>query len=141
MIFLATYKTQQKEMLLDFLKRHPDSPFSIEQIVEGLENEYEDAPGKSTVYRLVGQLVENGSVMRFVKGNSRQFLYQLTSGEECHSHLHLKCTECGKLLHMGHELSEKVLMNILGENDFTVKADKTTLLGCCKDCKIKGELI
>lgn len=138
---MATYKTHQKEMLLEFLKKNPDKPYSVEEIALGLEKEYEDAPGKSTVYRLIGQLVDNGTVKRFVKGNSRQFLYQLTGGEECHHHLHLKCTECGKLLHMGHELSEKVLSNILGESDFTVEPDSTTLFGCCKECKIKGDSI
>ena len=138
---MATYKTHQKEMLLEFLRKNPDTPYSVEELASALEKEYEDAPGKSTVYRLIGQLVDKGTVKRFVKGNSRQFLYQLAGGEECHHHLHLKCTECGKLLHMGHELSEKVLANILGENDFTVEPDSTTLFGCCKDCKLKGESV
>ncbi|MBR3766863.1 MAG: transcriptional repressor [Clostridia bacterium] len=138
---MATYKTQQKEMLLDFLKKHPDTPFSVEELSDELASSSPSAPGKSTVYRLIGQLVDNGTVKRFVKGNSRQFLYQIAGGEECRHHLHLKCTECGKLLHMGHELSEKVLSNILGESDFTVKVDSTTLFGCCKDCKLKGETL
>ncbi len=136
---MATYNTHQKEMLLDFLKKHPDTPFSIENLAELLEKECIDAPGKSTVYRLMGQLVDKGTVKRFVKGNSRQFLYQLAGSEECHHHLHLKCTECGKLLHMGHTLSEQLINEILGENDFSVAPDSTTLFGCCKDCKLKGE--
>lgn len=136
---MATYKTHQKEMLLEFLNRHSETQFSIEDIVLKLSEEYEDAPGKSTVYRLMGQLSEDGTVKRFVKGNSRQFLYQIAGSEECHHHLHLKCTECGRLLHMGHALSERVLSEILGENDFSVETDSTTLFGCCKDCKHKGE--
>ncbi len=138
---MATYKTHQKEMLLEFLRKNPDKPYCIEEISSNLENEYEDAPGKSTVYRIMGQLVDNGTVKRFVKGNSRQFLYQFAGDEECHHHLHLKCTECGKLLHMGHKLSEQVLSGILGENDFTVEPDSTTLFGCCKECKLKGDSI
>ena len=138
---MATYNTHQKEILVDFLKNNPDTPFSIEEPAEKISKTSPDAPGKSTIYRLIGQLVEKGTVKRFVKGNSRQFLYQIAGSEECHHHLHMKCTECGKLLHMGHELSEKVLSNILGESDFTVATDSTTLFGCCKDCKIKGDLI
>lgn len=134
---MATYKTHQKEMLLDFLKNHPDGQFSVEELTEEMEKLFSDAPGKSTVYRLIGQLVDKGTVKRFVKGNSRQFLYQIAGSEECHLHLHLKCTECGKLLHMGHALSEQVLSEILGESNFTVKVDSTTLFGCCKDCKLK----
>lgn len=136
---MATYKTHQKEILIEFLKNNPDTPFSIEELVEKISNSFPDAPGKSTVYRLIGQLVENGTVKRFVKGNSRQFLYQIAGSEECHHHLHMKCTECGKLLHMGHELSEKVMSHILGESSFSVEPDSTTLFGCCKDCRLKGD--
>ncbi len=131
--------TQQKKLLLDFLKSHPDTPFSVEELTKQLESTSETTPGKSTVYRLIGQLVESGTVKRFVKGNSRQFLYQIAGGEECHHHLHLKCTSCGKLLHMGHSLSNQVLSEILGESDFSVEVESTTLFGCCRDCKLIKE--
>ncbi len=134
---MATYNTHQKDMLLSFLQENKDTPMGIDELSERLSAAYPDAPGKSTVYRLIGQLTEKGTVKRFVKGNSRQFLYQLAGSEECHSHLHLKCTECGKLLHMGHTLSEQLLSDILGESDFSVRVDSTTLFGCCKDCRIK----
>ena len=124
-------------MLLNFLKENKDTPMGIDELAEKLSLEGASAPGKSTIYRLIGQLVEKGTVKRFVKGNSRQFLYQLAGSEECHSHLHLKCTECGKLLHMGHSLSEQLLSEILGESDFSVKVDSTTLFGSCKDCRVK----
>ena len=134
---MATYNTHQKDILLSFLKENKDTPMGIDELSQRLSAVYPDAPGKSTIYRLIGQLVEKGTVKRFVRGNSRQFLYQLAGSEECHSHLHLKCTECGKLLHMGHTLSEQLLSDILGESDFSVKVDSTTLFGCCKDCRIK----
>lgn len=136
---MATYNTHQKDILLSFLRENKDTPMGIDELSVRLSETCPDAPGKSTIYRLIGQLVEKGTVKRFVKGNSRQFLYQLAGSEECHSHLHLKCTECGKLLHMGHTLSEKMLSDILGESDFSVKVDSTTLFGCCKDCRIKEE--
>ena len=136
---MAKYMTQQKKLLLDFLKQNPDTPFSVEQLSQQLENSLPEPPGKSTVYRIIGQLVESGTVKRFVKGNSRQFLYQLAGGEECHHHLHLKCNQCGKLLHMGHSLSDRVLSEILGESDFSVAVESTTLFGCCKDCKLVEE--
>ena len=87
---MATYKTHQKEMLLEFLSKHPDRQFSVEQLSSELESFSDEAPGKSTVYRLIGQLVNKGTVKRFVKGNSRQFMYQIAGGDECQHHLHLK---------------------------------------------------
>ena len=136
---MASYNTHQKELLISFLQKHSDTPLGIDELCDKLRESTEDAPGKSTVYRLMGQLVEKGTVKRFVKGNSRQFLYQIAGGEECHHHLHLKCTGCGKLLNMNPQQSEMLLSNILGTNDFCVEPDSTTLFGSCKDCRVKGE--
>lgn len=133
---MATYKTHQKEMVINFLSAHPDTQFTAEEIAENLRRNYPDAPGKSTVYRLISKLADDGTLKRTVKENSRRFLFQATN-EACHGHLHLKCTECGKVLHMGHSLSEQLINDILGENDFSVQTDSTTLFGCCKECKEK----
>lgn len=133
---MAEYKTHQREALIDFLSAHSDTPFFIDELVQKLEEHYGDkAPGKSTVYRLVARLVEDGTVKRFENGNSRQFVYQIAGGEECHHHLHMKCLNCGKLLHMEHEQSEALIRLIYGDSDFEVDREQTTLFGCCKECK------
>ena len=111
---LAEYKTQQKEVLLGFLYAHRDTPMSVEEISERLRGACDNAPGKSTVYRLMGRLCEEGSVKRFEKGNSRTFLYQFAGGEACRHHLHLRCLSCGRLLHMDHAQSERLLQEIYG---------------------------
>ena len=133
---MAVYKTRQKDSLLNFLSRHTDTPLSIDEICEGLSGE-PDPPGRSTVYRLVNRLVEDGDVMRFEQ--DKKFLYQMPGGEECHHHLHLKCTGCGKLLHMNHEQSERIIEAIFGEEDFAVSETETTLFGVCRECRKKTE--
>jgi Fur family ferric uptake transcriptional regulator len=137
---MSSYQTEQKRVLLDFLTRHCDTPFTIEELVrqmeleEAQEAEPEAAPGKSTVYRLMTRLVEEGTVKRFVQGNSRHFCYQIVGGEHCRHHFHLKCTKCGKLIHMNEESSEKILQQVLMGSDFEVNQEETTFFGCCKDC-------
>lgn len=128
---MAEYKTKQKEILIGFLKNRTDTPLSIEEIFEGIDSAGESL-GKSTVYRLINKLCEEGTVKRFEQG--KKFLYQLAGGEDCHHHLHLKCTECGKLLHMDHEQSEKLIEAIYGKQGFTVSETDTTLFGKCGDC-------
>ncbi len=137
--FLAEYKTHQREEIIGFLSAHSDVPYGIDELVLKLGEEYgEKAPGKSTVYRLIAKLVEDGTVKRFEKGNSRQSVYQIAGGEECHHHLHMKCLNCGKLLHMEHEQSEELIRLIYGDSDFTVDREQTTLFGCCRECKQAG---
>ncbi len=133
---MAEYKTHQREAVMNFLSEHGDVQYSIDELAQALAEEYgEDAPGKSTVYRLINRLFEDGTVRRFEKNNSRQFVYQIAGGEECHHHLHMKCLSCGRLLHMEHELSEELIELIYGDSDFAVDQEQTTLFGCCKECK------
>lgn len=136
---MAHYNTQQKKYLLDFLASHSGSAFSADEIVTALENSGIDAPGRSTVYRLINKLCEDGTVKRFVPDGAKRFLYQIAGGEECHHHLHLKCTECGRLLHMPDDRTDDVLKMVFGDCDFSVDREQTTLFGCCGECRRKDE--
>lgn len=133
---MANYATEQKKMLSDFLKEHDDRAFSIDELIEGLRTSYgSHAPGNSTVYRLILRLVEEGSVKRFVKGHSRHFVYQSVRDEHCHSHLHLKCTACGRLVHLDEQVSDSLLHVIQSNSDFAVDEEETVLFGACASCR------
>lgn len=133
---MSGYHTEQKQLLADFLKKHNDRAFTVEEICTALQKQAgKDAPGKSTLYRLMTGLVEDGSVKRFVRGNSRKFVYQLVGGEHCDAHLHLKCTDCGRLFHMEEQASDELLSQIRAISNFSVNEEKTVLFGTCADCK------
>ena len=133
---MAEYLTEQKKTLAAFLEQRGESAYSIEELIEELRREYGDrAPGKSTVYRLITKLVDEGSVKRFVKGNSRRFVYQAVDRRSCHAHLHLRCTDCGKLIHLDHNVSDKLVDQVALSSDFSVNEAETVLLGKCKECK------
>ena len=138
---MAEYHTQQKTLLLDYMARHAEDTLSMEEVAEGLKTDLgEKAPGKSTVYRLVNRLVEEGTVRRFTAEDSRRSLYQIVDGKNCHHHLHMKCTQCGKLMHMNDEQSEKIIEQIYGNSSFAVSQEQTTLYGSCAECsKRKAE--
>lgn len=136
---MSGYKTHQKELLLAFLYANRETSFTVDEIAARLQETFDDAPGKSTVYRLMGKLFEEGSVKRFEKGNSRTFLYQFAGEEACHHHLHMKCLNCGKLLHMDSAQSERLLKEIYGDSDFVVDQEETTLFGRCAACRAGKE--
>jgi Fur family ferric uptake transcriptional regulator len=132
---MAEYATEQKKMLLDFLTKNAHQAFSVDELVSGMKNTYADGvPGISTVYRLMTKLVDEGTVKRFVKGHSRCFVYQIVDGTHCRSHLHLKCMECGKLLHLDDGVSDALLNQIRANNDFSVNEEETVLFGECSAC-------
>ena len=132
---MAEYATEQKKMLSDFLAKHAQCAFSVDELVAQMRIEYgSDVPGTSTVYRLINRLVEEGRVKRFVKGHSRRFSYQIVDGEHCRSHLHLKCIGCGRLVHLDERISDELLDKIRDNSNFSVSEAETVLFGECASC-------
>ncbi len=130
----STYQTQQRKILISFLVDSHDRQLTIEEIMEGLKDEGRNVP-QSSVYRLMKKLVDEGVVRRHAKEDSRQYVYQIIESEECHSHLHLQCTECGKLVHLSHEATSEARQWMQGATGFELNQEKTFLYGTCKECK------
>lgn len=132
---MAEYRTKQKQMLSDFLCRNCEKAFTIEEIYEKIAAEgLEGAPAKSTVYRLIPHLVREGIVRKIPAENSNTFVYQIIAGESCGGHLHLKCSKCGKIIHLKEKLSDELLGYIRAENGFSVSEKETIIFGQCSDC-------
>ena len=134
---MAEYITEQKTMLLTFLRSNHDNAFTVDELTVAMNTSYgAKAPGKSTIYRLITKLSDDGVVKKFAKTGSRCFVYQIVGEGDCHNHLHLKCLDCGKLIHLDEEISEELLDKVKMINDFSVNEDETVLLGKCAECKI-----
>lgn len=131
---MTGYHTAQKAMLLQFLSEHKDRAFTVEEVAQALQARTADAPAKSTLYRLMQRLVEEHAVKRLVRGNSRSFVYQLVSDEHCHFHLHLKCSQCGKFLHLDEGLSREMREKVRAAASFFVSNEDTVFFGLCADC-------
>lgn len=133
---MAEYVTEQKKILKKLLEENCDSAYTIEELIDKMRiNAYGHVPGKSTVYRLMTKLVAEGTVKRFVRGNSRKFAYQIVMGEHCDCHLHLKCMGCGRLIHLDESVSDELLDKVKSISDFSINEEATVLFGSCADCK------
>ncbi len=133
---MAHYQTEQKRILLSFLRAHSEQAYTIEELCREMQEKLpkELVPGKSTVYRLMPALVEDGLVKRYAREHSRKFLYQMVCGERCRNHLHLKCSVCGRLYHMEDKESEELIQKVLKKHHFNIDEGKTILFGCCEGC-------
>lgn len=135
---MAEYKTEQKRLLLDFLESNSDNSYTIDRIVEELRAK-DNAPGRSTVYRLMTKLVEEKKVHRFSDERSRSFLYRIVADDHCRRHLHLKCLQCGKILHLDRATSDALLDRVRTVKDFAVNEEETLLFGNCAECRHGGQ--
>ena len=127
------YHTDQKDRLLDFLGRNTTRQFRMEEIVSALDGKV----GKSTVYRLMRSLVGEGRVRRFELG--RTIYYQYLSGAACDSHLHLKCTVCGRMQHLDCSVSTFLRRQILATDRFELDDKLTLLFGRCDKCRVSDK--
>ncbi len=132
---MAKYNTEQKKILLDFLMQNSESSYTIEEITEALARHGEGvAPARSTVYRLMNSLVEDKKVHRTAAKSGRSFLYRCTPHDECRHHLHLQCTECGRIFHLDRDTSEGLLAGVRAAKSFEVSEAQTVLFGRCTQC-------
>ena len=137
---MAEYVTEQKKILKKILEESCDSAYTVEELMQKLCDRCGDsAPGKSTVYRLITHLVEDGTVKKFSKDGSRKWSYQIVMGEHCDTHLHLKCMDCGRLIHLDESVSDELLDRVRSISNFSVNEEATVLFGRCGGCKETGK--
>lgn len=129
--FLKKYSTDQRELLLSFLREHPDQQISIEEIYEQLS--VENDISLSTIYRNINKLVEEEAIRRFAMEGSRKFSYQYIGHANCSEQLHLKCNVCGQIYHIDNESSKAILLAALNKN-FIIDKKKSMLYGLCMNC-------
>ncbi len=124
------YVTGKKELITEYLSKNADASFTLEEICDAV---VKDGGGKSTVYRLVSELVNDGCVRRLTDGHTRHVTYQYIGDEHCHGHLHLKCKGCGKLIHLDEELSRELEGKVRSLGGFVIE-EGTLLFGTCLGC-------
>lgn len=124
-----TYKTGKREKIISWLKERKEGAYSLEEIC----NAVTDGSGRSTVYRLVSELVREGTLRRLADGKSRHVTYQYVGDSHCKEHLHLKCMECGRLIHLDAECSRNVGQALMQTEKFTIDTE-AFLYGKCADC-------
>ena len=125
-----TYNTERRHEIIALTASERERAFTAEEICGRLLN---DGNGKSTVYRIISNLVNEGILKRISDGKSRHVKYQYLGERVCAEHLHLKCNSCGKLIHLDKERSKIIVSSLRDCDGFSL--DQTEfLIGRCKKC-------
>lgn len=126
-----TYKTKQKDLILNLLKECNDE-FSIKDIYDKLQR----SCGLTTIYRLVDKLCDEGQIKKIVKNNSVYYQYL----EDCDSdnHFYLKCEKCGMLIHIDCDCIIELQNHIFDEHQFRSTNKNIMINGICNNCLKKG---
>ena len=129
------YITGKREKIIEYMRENSDRAFSLEEICEGV---LDGTHGRSTVYRLVSELAESGIIKRLADGKTRHTTYQYLD-KRCFEHLHLKCRECGRLVHLDAKISQDFKDKLSLGLGFSLDG-ATLLFGRCNAClgEVKG---
>ena len=126
-----SYKTRQREILLEFFKANSDKCFHAKDIIKNSSI----ALGEATIYRTLAKFVEEGILKKFISPDGEGSYYQYNEcSDECFSHFHLKCVKCGTLFHMDCSFLKDMTNHIKSDHGFSVDNSRTTLYGICKNC-------
>ncbi len=124
--------TEQKEVLLKYLKSHENEHLTIQKISLDLH----DKLGLTTIYRIINSLIEKGIVSKIPFENKQGYCYRYNS---CHDNskdvYHLICEKCNKLYHFQCSEMEKINQEAINKENFEIDTDRIIFYGICKNCK------
>ena len=130
----STYKTKQREAVLECLKKNSDNHFTIEEIMEYLKTKNEII-GQTTIYRYVNTLVNDGMVIKYVIDSGRPACFQyIDSISKPYEDYHLQCDTCGKIFHMDCNIFKEMKEHLQKKHKFEINTTKIVLYGTCDNC-------
>lgn len=129
-----SYKTKQRDRILECLIKNKERHVTAEEILAALNTE-KPLVGKTTIYRYLDKLVSQGTVRRYFIGGGKSACYQyMEQSGVCNKHFHLKCVECGRLFHLECDYMGEMESHIRDHHGFHVDHAKTVLYGQCGSC-------
>ena len=123
-----SYKTKQKDIILDSIKKQKHE-FTIKDIYRSIK----DKVGLTTIYRLVDKLVEEKRLNKTISSDNITYYQYL---EECNeeNHFYLKCDKCGNLTHVDCDCIEELTNHIFKDHKFKPSKDHIIIEGICNKC-------
>ena len=127
------YNTRQKREMLAFLKRHDMEPYSVDDLVFEMQEQGEKI-GRSTVYRYLESLAEQGRVRKYQNAQGTMQYQHVEDTMACDAHFHMMCKSCGRLYHVSCDLMDRLSKHIYSDHNFRLDTRETILVGVCARC-------
>ena len=131
------YKTKARAWIMEYLKEHAEKRLTAREICEAIKSEV-DGVNRTTVYRNLDRLCEQGSLVKYKEPNQESWYYQYSSGNgHCNDHMHAQCSECGKIFHLDHDFVEEFEKKMHSVYGLDMNPSKSMIVGKCEECSNK----
>ncbi|SFN77850.1 Fur family transcriptional regulator, ferric uptake regulator [Pseudobutyrivibrio sp. JW11] len=128
------YKTKARTVLFEFLQENPDRGFTAIDLLTYLQLNIEGV-NKTTVYRNLDRLCEQGIIYKYREPEHEGWFYQYSAEHtHCNTHMHGKCSKCGKLFHIEDDFVNEFEKNVMENYGLKIDFGKTLIIGICKAC-------
>ncbi len=128
------YKTKARQHISDYMKTNADKRLTAREIYNYLANEVEGV-NRTTVYRNLDRMCENGELLRFKEPNQESWYYQYSEGHNhCDEHMHAQCSECGRIFHLEESFVKEFEDKLYATYGLDLDVAGTVVIGRCTDC-------
>lgn len=128
------YHTKARQEILNYLRSCWASPVSASDILQHLK-EIGTPVNPTTVYRYLNKLCSDHVLIKYVASKGQKAVYQLAEqNQNCSEHLHLKCSRCGKIIHLDNGFMEEFRRHLQTHHDFQLQCEGSMLYGVCQSC-------
>lgn len=131
------YKTNNRVRIMDYLQKCSDKAVSVPEITDHLAHAGNPV-NKTTVYRYLDRLEEEGLVIRYTAEDGRHAAYQYVGeSNTCDEHLHLKCLSCGQVSHLECGFMDEIAEHMQKDHGFQIECRNSVIYGYCARCRAK----
>lgn len=132
-----SYSTKARKYILGYLEECGENTVSVADIINHLK-EKNAAVNPATVYRCLNRLSAEHRVLKITQEKTKKSVYRFIGGERnCDEHIHIKCTRCGRVMHLECSFMQDIKEHLLKSHDFALRCDGSVLYGLCGDCRGK----
>lgn len=129
----ANYKTEMRNAALKFLAENIDKSLTAKEILGYLTSIGINA-NITSVYRYLDNLCKSGRVKKFVSEKGQLATFQYFGENCCGEHLHLKCTDCGQIIHLDCKFMDEISEHFFIKHGFKLDCENTVIYGKCDKC-------
>lgn len=129
------YKTNNRKKILEFLISNKNKTVSALDIRKHMES-LELSVNSTTIYRYLDKLEADGNVIKYAGKNGQGSTYQYVEEESgCEGHLHLKCSNCNKIIHLDCHFMDEIENHIAKDHGFKLSCKNSVIYGLCMQCQ------
>ncbi len=132
-----SYHTKTSGLIAKFIQTKMERGWTAAELSSFLKENGVNV-NKTTVYRNLDKLTQDGRLIRRKSATSDGFFYQTAEEEShCAEHMHFMCSKCGSVIHLSDKKTERYLKSLSDDLGLQINLNLSSLNGICPKCKKK----